>query len=79
MALYDDETRGSVQAVGAGAGSALKPIAYVPLDEARAAAATNGGTLNDDRFVPLTIPEAKARLARTLGVDPAAIRITVEE
>ena len=72
--------RSSMQAVGAGAGSAHPPIARVPLDEAGGVAATNGGTppADDDSLAPLTIPEAKARLARTLGVDPAAIRITVE-
>lgn len=80
LALYDDETRSAVQAVGAGAGSAHPPIARVPLEEADGDAVTNGGKPPDDgdRFAPLTIPEAKARLARTLGVDPGAIRITVE-
>jgi hypothetical protein len=79
LALYDDETRSAVQAVGAGAGSKHPPIAKVPLDEAGGLAATNGGTPDDeDRFVPLSIPEAKQRLARTLGIDVANIRITIE-
>lgn len=80
LALYDDETRSAVQAVGAGAGSASPPIARVPLDDASSVEVVNGGMPpgDYDGFAPLTIPEAKARLARTLGVDPASIKITVE-
>ena len=47
------------------------PTSNAPAGTTRpAAGATDDGTL--------TIAEAKARLARTLGVDPSNIKITVE-
>ena len=71
---------------GAGAGDANPAIAVVNLesaDEAEAAvsnpsSAVSDGTQRDDKEGPLTIAEAKRRLALTLGVDPSSIRITVE-
>ena len=87
VSLYEEEGTSPVQRVGAGAGLAHPPIARVPLDEADGADGgrrppavppTSLSTPKDDSFEPLTIAEAKARLARTLGVDPGAIRITVE-
>jgi hypothetical protein len=65
-----------------------RPIALVPLDQQHAAdgsrppvipptsSAASAGDANS--FEPLTIPQAKVRLARTLGVDPGSIKITVE-
>ncbi|MCY4029307.1 MAG: hypothetical protein OXH75_23685 [Acidobacteria bacterium] len=83
IALYENEVSDPVTLVGAGAGIANAPIARVPLAAVGpptsnapagttrpAAGATDDGTL--------TIAEAKARLARTLGVDPSNIKITVE-
>lgn len=46
--------------------------------EAPAAAAMQPASASDADEAPLTIPEAKTRLGRTLGVDPSNIRITIE-
>lgn len=46
--------------------------------EASAAAAMQPASASDAGEEPLTIAEAKTRLARTLGVDPSNIRITIE-
>lgn len=87
LSLYHEESTDPVNRVGAGIGLKYPPIAKVPLDEAPGASdgglppngpSTSPTGADDDDFEPLTIPEAKARLARTLGVDPGAIRITVE-
>lgn len=84
ISLYENEASDPVTLVGAGAGIASAPIARVPLDigaptyNAPAAATTQpttAGVTNDGR---LTIAEAKAGLARTFGVDPSNIKITVE-
>ena len=40
--------------------------------------ATERASIGDANDGPLTIAEAKSRLARTLGVDPTSIKITVE-
>ena len=85
IALYENEASDPVTLVGAGAGIASPPLARVALD---GAAAPAGGVPAAPAAGPpgashtggesLTIPEAKARLARALGVDPSSIRITVE-
>ena len=72
VSLYEEESTDPVSHVGAGAGIAHPPIVRVPLDE------VDAPSTNADDEKPLTIREAKARLARTLGVDPASIKITVE-
>lgn len=73
LSLYDKNSNDSVMHVGAGAGLAYPPIATVPLEP------TGAGAKNHDADeAPLTIPEAKRRLAKTLGVDPASIKITIE-
>jgi hypothetical protein len=85
LALYDDEATTPVQRVGAGAGNVHPPVAEVPLEggdepEIGAVVTTTrqpNGTSDADEH-PLTIAEAKTRLARTLGVDPSSIKITVE-
>ncbi|WP_132961151.1 hypothetical protein [Rhizobium sp. BK251] len=76
--------------MGAGIGIKFPPVARIPLlgetpddvdeeDLAEAAAPANDAvpvpTQVDDS--PLTIAEAKRRLALTFGVDPSAIKITV--
>jgi hypothetical protein len=85
LSLYDEEGTSPTR-VGAGAGIVHPPIARVPLGEAAsngtrppvAPPTVSSASDGDDSFEPLTIPQAKARLARTLGVDPDAIKITVE-
>ena len=85
ISLYDKEVSNPVTLVGAGAGITSPPLAKLPLD--RVAAPAGGASAGQAAGPsgpshtggePLTIQEAKARLARTLGVDPSSIRITVE-
>jgi hypothetical protein len=83
LPLYDEEGTSPVQRVGAGAGLVHKPIARVPLDDTGGGASslqasTPPPPLDATDDIPLTIAEAKARLARTLGVSPTSIKITVE-
>ena len=85
VALYENDVSDPVTLVGAGAGIANKAIARVSLAEATAPAASvpdmapvqRGDAGNGDEE-SLTIADAKARLARTLGVDPSSIKIIVE-
>lgn len=86
VSLYHEESTDPVNRVGAGIGLLRKPVATVPLDKeaaagaqpARVPTATAAAGEDDDSFEPLTIAQAKARLARTLGVDPGNVKITVE-
>ena len=85
VALYENEAAEPVSLVGAGSGLTNKPLARVrlPWDSAPAASppveAMNQGTgASGTDEGTLTIAEAKSRLARTLGVDPSSIKITVE-
>jgi hypothetical protein len=85
ISLYLQESEDPVNRVGAGIGLEHPPVGLIPLDEQPASgggrppvtppSATAG---DSDDFEPLTIPQAKERLARTLGVDPGSIKITVE-
>lgn len=82
LSLYDKEANDPVTLVGAGSGLDYPPIYTIQLDgrapvdpEAEAAAEESDG---DDDEAPLTIAEAKRRLALTFGVDPSAIKIIVE-
>jgi hypothetical protein len=70
--LYYPDEKDPVTHVGGGAGNDHPPIARVPLDPEDSDEDTDG------KERPLTIAEAKRRLALTLGVDPSHIRITVE-
>jgi hypothetical protein len=62
------------------------PIATVPLTpeliaavrETSAAENAEARVVEEVEEAPLSIAEAKRRLAKTLGVDPANIRISVE-
>jgi hypothetical protein len=91
VSLYTPEAKHPVSLVGAGAGLDHPPIARVPLEPAdggsvevkgapgereteKSAVETTGGREDE----PLTIGEAKRRLAISLGVDPANIKILVE-
>ena len=90
ISLYSEEAKEPTSLVAAGIGRAFPPVDRVPLfgaavdeveDEDLADAdgsvhAASPAAVVDDG--PLTIPEAKRRLALTFGVDPSAIRITVE-
>jgi len=84
VSLYDQETNSPVNRIGAGMGIKFPPIATVPLssDQLPVATAEGNHDLPDDEFAaeeaPLSIAEAKRRLAITFGVDPASIKITVE-
>jgi hypothetical protein len=63
--------------VGAGAGLKYPPIATVPLDPKARLEVEEKAASGDDE-APLTIAEAKRRLALSLGVNPGSIKITVE-
>lgn len=90
VSLYHEEATDPAGRVGAGIGLASPPIAKISL-KAVEAKSTNApdapaaqpptwstASNDDDDDEPLTIAQAKTRLARTLGVDPSSIRITVE-
>lgn len=81
LSLYDKDSKDPVTLVGAGAGLDHPAIHTVPLDgrapvEPEAEAAAEEAAEDDE--APLTIAEAKRRLALTFGVDPSAVKITVE-
>ena len=85
VSLYNSESQEPVSYVGAGMGLKFKPLATVPLSfDGTAAPTTLLVEENAHRSdsptgeSPLSIAEAKRRLAATLGVDPANIKITVE-
>jgi len=79
VSLYRRETTNPVDNVGAGAGLDHPPIARVLLEPEESDSDKNVETKNgDSQEKPLTIAEAKRRLAVTLGVDPSSIKITVE-
>lgn len=87
--VYERTGENQVYFVGGGLGTDYPPIATLPLSESGvskpSAAPANKppataalGVTTEDDDQPLTIAQAKARLARTLGVDPVSIKITVE-
>lgn len=83
LSLYLPEANDPPTHVGAGAGLKFKPIATIPLSPDMVAEVDEQDDdmspvviAHDDE--PLTIADAKRRLAKTLGVDPSNIRITVE-
>ena len=75
LPLYQAEDLTKPNMVGAGLGLEHPPIAVEALPERTSRAGTDGPPAD---FEPLTIAEAKERLALTLGVHHSAIRITVE-
>jgi hypothetical protein len=85
LSLYGEDN-GDVYHVGAGIGRAHSAVARLPLYEGPSASdaqpspvsTTETATSSDDHFEPLTIAQAKIRLARTLGVEPGSIKILVE-
>jgi hypothetical protein len=80
VSLYIPESNAPPAHVGAGAGLKHPPFATVPLEPS--VFATKDEEVADEAIhedhTPLTIAEAKRRLALTFGVDPSNIRITVE-
>lgn len=83
LSLYVDEDPTVPSLVGAGAGNKFPAIATIPLQPSETEApavsptpAPKAASTPDE--APLTIAEAKRRLALTLGVDPSSIKITVE-
>ncbi len=85
VSLYLPEADNPVSHVGAGAGLEFPPIAIVPLVlEEEAEDATSDDGLEVDSIsppsgeAPLSIAEAKRRLAETFRVDPSSIKIIVE-
>jgi hypothetical protein len=81
VSLYRPEANDPVTLVGAGAGLDHPPIARVSLEEhkdSNSDIAFEAKNVDNCKDMPLTIAEAKRRLAMTLGVDPSSIKITVE-
>lgn len=80
VSLYIPESHAHPAHVGAGAGLKYPPIATVPLEPGALASSDEDGAeeVVHDNDAPLTIAEAKRRLAITFGVDPSSIKITVE-
>lgn len=84
--LYLPGARDPVSHIGAGAGLKFPPIATVPLTPELIAAAketsfaehAEASVVDEAEEAPLSIAQAKRRLAKTLGVDPANIKISVE-
>jgi hypothetical protein len=89
LSLYEKESNHPVTLVGAGAGLAHPPIAKVPLvgqkalrNEHTAVETVQERDLADDDAAddePLTINEAKRRLALSLGVSKESIKIIITE
>jgi hypothetical protein len=83
VSLYEKEANDPVTRVGAGAGLTYPPIARVPLTaltgersiDAKQEWAPQALTGTED--APLTIAEAKRRLALSLGVNEADIKIII--
>jgi hypothetical protein len=79
VSLYHRDETDPVTHVGGGAGLDHPPIARVPLEPEESDSDAMGEARDVDKNdKPLTIAEAKRRLAMTLGVDPSSIKITVE-
>jgi len=78
VSLYLPEAQDPVSHIGAGAGLKFPAIATVPLNPDMIAAQAASDRDPQMEEAPLTIAEAKRRLAIALGVDPANIKITVE-
>lgn len=83
--LYQKTGDNPVYFVGGGVGLDSPPVATVPLAGSSRNPPPPPFDLptvpageDDDSAEPLTIAQAKARLARTLGVDPGSIKIIVE-
>ncbi len=78
LSLYREEGNDPIQLVGAGAGNVYPPLDRVRMNGGSAVVTSVDEPNNQLADGPLTIAEAKRRLAQTLGVDPSSIKITVE-
>ena len=79
VSLYGKESKNPVSYIGAGMGLKFPPFATVPLaSEQIAAAAVEDDESAQTTDRPLSITEAKRRLALTFGVEPENIKIIVE-
>jgi len=82
VSLYFEEKSEPASYAGAGAGLKHPPFAIVPLTPDTIASVIDGSESADkpssSEEAPLTILEAKRRLALAFGIDPSAIKITVE-
>lgn len=88
LSLYDEDSSDPVSHVGAGMGIDYPPLRVVDItkfslptgDDAddEMSEDTDGDAEPEPASSPLTIPEAKRRLAETLGVPVEAIKITIE-
>lgn len=79
LSMYDKEAREPVTLVGAGIAHDVEPSAVVPLQEGTRHPSPSVQPEGDlESLRPLSIAEAKQRLALTFGVEPSAIKITVE-
>jgi hypothetical protein len=76
VGLYAEDAVEPPSYAGAGIGLKFPPIAVVPLEETQVSTESSVQAATEE--APLTIPEAKRRLAITFGVLPENIKITVE-
>jgi hypothetical protein len=81
VSLYHDEDS-TPSHVGGGAGNVHKAIKRVPLKAEVLASAVvvneSSEASYEDKEAPLTLQDAKRRLATTLGVDPSNIKIIID-
>lgn len=81
LSLYEKEAKEPVSYVGGGIGLAYPEFARIPLlgssGESTSQAANDHSGDDRDAEVPLTIAEAKRRLALSLGVNESDIKITI--
>jgi hypothetical protein len=83
LSLYEKDVSDPVSQVGGGIGLAYPHIARIPLSSAAPAASAQDLHIAEDSRdmkgdeLPLTIAEAKRRLAISLGVDASDIKITI--
>lgn len=78
VALYIPEASDPVTHVGAGIGLLVPPLATVSLDADAKGSPADDPIARAPVEAPLSIAEAKRRLAETFGVGPEKIRIIVE-
>jgi hypothetical protein len=90
VSLYEEDGNNPVSHVGAGAGLAHPPIGVLDLTKSSLPTGHDEEDVDEEADdseeaaasapveAPLTIPEAKRRLAATLGVPESAIKITIE-
>jgi hypothetical protein len=82
LSLYSPESKSPVHLVGAGAGLAHPPFAKVPLDPSKLISGEDEVSEDDEGDRASTVAEVMAetreRLARLLGVVPAAVKLDLK-